>query len=101
MTQNKLGLTQAERTVFYQKGDSKLAGEIRRYDPDSGFMSLHDPFKNRVIEFIWDQSTSSWKGTGVISGYVANVTIADETPINKSNASDESDKAVSVSRFPS
>jgi len=101
MTQNKLGLTQAERTVFYQKGDSKLVGEIRRYDPESGFMSLHDPFKNRVIEFIWDQSTSSWKGTGVISGYVASVTIADETPINKSNASDESDKAVSVSRFPS
>jgi|TARA_R110000751_G_scaffold266361_1_gene365396 hypothetical protein len=101
MAQNKLGLTTTERTVFYQKGDSKLAGEIRQYDPVSGFMSLHDPFKNRVVEFIWDQSTSSWKGTGVISGYVANVTITDEAPIDKSNASDESDKAVSVSRFPS
>ena len=101
MTLNKLGLTQDERAVFYQKGDSKLIGEIRHYDPEAGFMSLHDPFKNRVIEFIWDQSTSSWKGTGVISGYVANVTIVDETPIDKSNASDEPDKAVSVSRFPS
>ena len=101
MTLNKLGLTTSERTVFYQKGDSKLAGEIRQYSPEIGFMALHDPFKNRVVEFLWDQSSSSWKGTGVISGYVANVTIADEAPINKSDASDEPDKAVSVSRFPS
>jgi hypothetical protein len=101
MTQNKLGLTTTERTVFYSKAGNKLAGEIRQYNPETGFMSLHDPFKNRVVEFVWDQSSSSWKGTGVISGYVADVTITDETPINKSDASDEPAKAVSVSRFPS
>ena len=101
MSQNKLGLSIEERTVFYSKAGNKLAGEIRHYDPTTGFLSLHDPFKNRVVEFLWDQSSSSWKGTGVISGYVANVTITDEAPINKSDASDEPDKAVSVSRFPS
>lgn len=101
MTLNKLGLTLAERTVFYQKGDSKLVGEIRQYSPDIGFLALHDPFKNRVIEFLYDQSTGSWKGTGVVSGYVASVTIDGEVLLNKDDASDEPDKAVSVSRFPS
>ena len=101
MTSNKLGLSVEERTVFYSKDGNKFAGEIRQYDPNTGFLSLHDPFINKVVEFYWDQSSSKWKGTGIMSGYVAEVSITDEGPINKSNASDEPAKATSVSRFPS
>ena len=99
MTQNKLGLTQEERTVFYKDADGKsLVGEIRYFDSVYGLLKLLDPMKNEVIEFIWDSGSSTWKGTGVQSGYTTEVTI--ETPITKKIDSNVPDKASTVSRFP-
>ena len=99
MANNKLGLTQEERTVFYKDADGKsLAGEIRYFDPVYGLLKLLDPFKNTVIEFRWDSGSSIWKGTGVQSGYTTEVTI--ETPITKQVDSNVPDKAITVSRFP-
>ena len=100
MVLNKLGLTEEERTVYYKDADGKsLVAEVRQFDPIYGFLKLFDPMKNTVIEFLWDSSSSKWKGTGVQSGYIAEVTI--ETPIKKQDASDASAKATTVSRFPS
>ena len=96
---NKLGLTLEERTVFYNTPDGKKVGEIRQFDPTLGILSLHDPMKNTQIEFLWDSSTSTWKGIGVQSGYTAEVSY--ETPITKQEDSNVPAKATSVSRFPS
>ena len=99
MAENKLGLTQEERTVFYKDADGKsLVGEIRYFDSVYGLLKLLDPMKNEVIEFIWDSGSSTWKGTGVQSGYTTEVTI--ETPITKKIDSNVPDKASTVSRFP-
>ena len=99
MANNKLGLTQEERTVFYKDADGKsLVGEIRYFDPVYGLLKLLDPFKNTVIEFRWDSGSSTWKGTGVQSGYTTEVTI--ETPITKQVDSNVPDKATTISRFP-
>ena len=99
MTLNKLGLTEEERTVFYKDADGKsLVAEIRHYDPYGGLLKMLDPFKNEVIEFFWDSDSSSWKGTGVQSGYTTEVSI--EVPLVKEVVSDVSDKATTVSRFP-
>ena len=41
MAENKLGLTQEERTVFYKDADGKsLVGEIRYFDPTYGILKL-------------------------------------------------------------
>tara|TARA_B100001113_G_C21043252_1_gene593330 strand:- start:414 stop:716 length:303 start_codon:yes stop_codon:yes gene_type:complete len=99
MTQNKLGLTQEERTVFYKNAEGQsLVGEIRHFDPVYGLMKLLDPMKNEVIEFLWDSSSSTWKGVGVQSGYTTSVTV--ETPITKQTDSNVPGKASTVSRFP-
>tara|TARA_B100000686_G_C15898500_1_gene529096 strand:- start:55 stop:357 length:303 start_codon:yes stop_codon:yes gene_type:complete len=99
MKDNSLGLTQEERTVFYKDADGKsLVGEIRYFDSVYGLLKLLDPMKNEVIEFIWDSGSSTWKGTGVQSGYTTEVTI--ETPITKKIDSNVPDKASTVSRFP-
>ena len=99
MKDNSLGLTQEERTAFYKNADGKtLVGEIRHFDPVYGLLKLLDPMKNEVIEFIWDSGSSTWKGTGVQSGYTTEVTI--ETPITKKIDSNVPDKASTVSRFP-
>ena len=98
MTLNKLGLTEEERTVFYSTGSGSMIGEIRHYDPVYGFLTLHDPMLNTQIDFIWDSGSSTWKGTGVQSGYTTEVSI--ETPITKKIDSNVPDKASTVSRFP-
>ena len=97
---NKLGLTLEERTTSYIDADGKsLAAEIRQFDPVYGFLKLLDPFKNEVIDFYWDADSSKWKGSGIQSGYVAEVSI--ESPLGKKTDSDVPDKATTVSRFPS
>ena len=99
MKDNSLGLTQEERTVFYKDADGKsLVGEIRYFDSVYGLLKLLDPMKNEVIEFIWDSGSSTWKGTGVQSGYTTEV--SNETPITKKIDSNVPDKASTVSRFP-
>ena len=99
MKDNSLGLTQEERTVFYKDADGKsLVGEIRYFDSVYGLLKLLDPMKNEVIEFIWDSGSSTWKATGVQSGYTTEVTI--EPPITKKIDSNVPDKASTVSRFP-
>ena len=95
---NKLGLTVEERTVVYSHGTGDKVGEIRQYDPVYGFLTLLDPMLNTQIDFIWDSGSSTWKGTGVQSGYTTEVTI--ETPITKKIDSNVPDKASTVSRFP-
>ena len=99
MTENKLGLTEEERTVFYKDADGKsLVAELRQYDPYGGVLKMLDPFKNEVIEFYWDTDSSKWKGTGIQSGYTTEVSI--ETPITKQTDSNVPSKATTVSRFP-
>ena len=98
---NKLGLTIEERVVSYTNtvGQS-FAAEIRQYDPTYGFLKLHDPMLNTQIDFIWDPVTSTWKGTGVQSGFTTDVTIEELTPLAKEDDADVPDKATTVSRFP-
>ena len=98
---NKLGLTNEERVVVYSHGTGNKVGEIRHYDPIYGLLTLHDPMLNTQIDFIWDSGTSTWKGTGVQSGYTTEVTIEELTPLVKQDDTDVPDKATTVSRFPS
>ena len=96
---NKLGLTEAERTVYYYDANNeKKFAEIRQYDPTYGLAKLHDPMLNTQIEFLWDAGTSTWKGTGVHSGYTTEVTIEELTPLAKQDDADVPDKATTVSR---
>ena len=98
---NKLGLTEAERTVYYYTADNeKRFAEIRQYDPTYGFAKIHDPMLNTQIDFIWDSGTSTWKGTGVQSGYTAEVTVEELAPLTKRDDTDVPDKVTTVSRFP-
>ena len=98
---NKLGLTVDERIVYYSTGTNNSIAEIRHYDPTYGFLTLHDPMLNTQIDFIWDPASSTWKGTGVQSGFTTEVTIEELTPLVKQDDTDVPDKAVTVSRFPS
>ena len=98
---NKLGLTEEERTVFYSHGTGNKVAEIRHYDPVYGFLTLHDPMLNTQIDFIWDSETSTWKGTGAQSGYTTEVTIEELTPLVKQDDTAVPDKATTISRFPS
>ena len=98
---NKLGLTVAERTVYYYTADNeKNIAEIRQYDPTYGFARLHDPMLNTQIDFIWDSGTSTWKGTGIHSGYTVDISIEELTPLTKVIDDDVPDTATTVSRFP-
>ena len=98
---NKLGLTVEERAISYSTGSADRIGELRQYDPIYGFLQLHDPMSNTQIDFIWDSGTSTWKGTGVQSGYTTEVTIEELTPLVKQDDTDVPDKATTISRFPS
>ena len=98
---NKLGLTTDERIVYYSTGIKNSVAEIRHYDPTYGFLILHDPMLNTQINFIWDPASSTWKGTGVQSGYTTEVTIEELTPLAKQDDTDVPDKATTISRFPS
>jgi len=97
---NKLGLTVDERIIPYSTGNTNRVGELRRYDPTYGILQLHDPMLNTQIDFIWDSGTSTWKGTGVQSGYTAEVTVEELAPLTKQDDTDVPDKATTVSRFP-
>ena len=98
---NKLGLTPNERIVSYSTGTKNNFAEIRRYDPTYGFLILHDPMLNTQIDFIWDSTSSTWKGIGIQSGYTTEITIEELTPLAKQDDSDVPDKATTISRFPS
>ena len=98
---NKLGLTDTERTVFYSHGTGNKVGEIRHYDPTYGLLTLHDPMLNTQIDFIWDSTSSTWKGIGIQSGYTTEITIEELAPLAKQDDSDVPDKATTISRFPS
>tara|TARA_B100000780_G_scaffold256572_1_gene205841 strand:- start:1712 stop:2011 length:300 start_codon:yes stop_codon:yes gene_type:complete len=96
---NKLGLTLEERTVFYYTAlNEKRVGEVRQYDPIAGLMILRDPMLNKQIEFLWNSSSSKWKGLGLEAGYVAEVSF--DTPITKQTDSAVPAKATSETRFP-
>ena len=98
---NKLGLTEAERTVYYTTADNeKKIAEIRQYDPTYGFARLHDPMLNTQIDFFWDSGTSAWKGTGIHSGYTVDISIEELAPLTKQIDDDVPDTATTVSRFP-
>ena len=97
---NKLGLTADERIVYYSTGDTNRVGELRRYDPIYGFLQLHDPMSNTQIDFIWDSGTSTWKGTGIHSGYTVDISIEELAPLTKVIDDDVPETATTVSRFP-
>ena len=104
---NKLGLTEEERTVFYNDTVSNKVAELRYYNPLDGLLKLYDPMVNTTIEFFWDSETSKWRGTGIQSGYTTEVSYESDTfiehqltPITKVDADDVPDKATTVSRFP-
>ena len=97
---NKLGLTPDERIVSYSTGIKNSFAEIRRYDPTYGFLTLHDPMLNTQIDFFWDSGSSTWKGTGINSGYTVDISIEELAPLAKQTDTDVPDKATTVSRFP-
>ena len=98
---NKLGLTEAERTVYYYTTDNvKNIAEIRQYDPTYGFAKIHDPMLNTQIDFFWDSGTSTWKGTGVHSGYTVDISIEELSPLTKQIDDDVPETATTESRFP-
>ena len=98
---NKLGLTEAERTVYYTTANNeKKIAEIRQYDPTYGFAKIHDPMLNTQIEFFWDSGTSTWKGTGLHAGYTVDISIEELAPLTKKIDDDVPDTATTVSRFP-
>ena len=98
---NKLGLTEAERTVYYYNAiNEKKIAEIRQYDPTYGFARLHDPMLNTQIDFFWDSETSTWKGTGIHSGYTVDISIEELAPLTKQIDDDVPETATTVSRFP-
>ena len=97
---NKLGLTVDERIVYYSTGTNNSIAEIRHYDPTYGFLTLHDPMLNTQIDFFWDSGSSTWKGTGINSGYTVDISIDELAPLAKQTDTDVPDKATTVSRFP-
>ena len=98
---NKLGLTEAERTVYYTTTDNeKKIAEIRQYDPTYGFARVHDPMLNTQIDFFWDSGTSTWKGTGIHSGYTVDISVEELAPLVKQTDTDVPAVAGTVSRFP-
>ena len=97
---NKLGLTPDERIVSYSTGIKNSFAEIRTYDPTYGFLQVHDPMLNTQIDFFWDSGTSTWKGTGIHSGYTVDISIDELAPLAKQTDTDVPDKATTVSRFP-
>ena len=97
---NKLGLTLDERVISYSIGNADRVGELRQYDPVYGFLTLHDPMLNTQIDFYWDSETSTWKGTGIHSGYTVDISIEELAPLTKVIDDDVPDTATTVSRFP-
>jgi hypothetical protein len=98
---NKLGLTEVERIVYYTAADNKThVAEIRQYDPTYGLAKIHDPMLNTEIDFFWDAGTSTWKGTGIHSGYTVDISIEELAPLTKQTADDVPETATTVSRFP-
>ena len=98
---NKLGLTQEERIVYYTTADNeKKIAEIRQCDPIYGLAKIHDPMLNTEIDFFWDAGTSTWKGTGIHSGYTVDISIEELTPLAKQIDEDVPETATTVSRFP-
>ena len=97
---NKLGLTDDERIVYYSTGISTSVAEIRHYDPIFGFLTLHDPMLNTQIDFFWDSGSSIWKGTGINSGYTVDISIEELAPLAKQTDTDVPETATTVSRFP-
>ena len=101
MTLNKLGLTEAERTVYYYDANNeKKFAEVRQYDPTYGLAKLHDPMLNTQIDFFWDSVTSTWKGTGIHSGYTVDISIEELAPLTKQIDDNVPETATTVSRFP-
>ena len=98
---NKLGLTEAERTVYYTNANGrKLVAEIRQYDPIYGLAKILDPMSNTQIDFFWDSVTSTWKGTGIHSGYTVDISIEELAPLTKQIDDNVPETATTVSRFP-
>jgi hypothetical protein len=97
---NKLGLTPNERIVSYSTGIKNSFAEIRNYDPTYGFLVLHDPMLNTQIDFFWDSGTSTWKGTGIHSGYTVDISVEELAPLVKQTDTDVPAVAGTVSRFP-
>ena len=97
---NKLGLTPDERIVSYSTGIKNSFAEIRTYDPTYGFLQVHDPMLNTQIDFFWDSGTSTWKGSGVHSGYTVDISVEELAPLVKQTDTDVPAVAGTVSRFP-
>ena len=98
---NKLGLTVDERIVYYTTANNKKnIAELRQYDPTYGFLQVYDPMVNTQIDFFWDSGTSTWKGSGVHSGYTVDISIEELAPLVKQIDDDVPETATTVSRFP-
>ena len=98
---NKLGLTVDERVVYYTTADNeKKIAEIRQCDPTYGLAKIYDPMLNTQIDFFWDSRTSTWKGTGIHSGYTVDISIEELAPLTKVIDDDVPETATTVSRFP-
>mgnify|MGYP001256157995 CR=1 FL=1 len=61
---NKLGVTDIERTVTYERDGVTTIAEVRQFDPIFGTVILLDPKNKEVIEFLYDRTLSKWKVPG-------------------------------------
>ena len=61
---NKLGVTELERTVTYNRDGVNTIAEVRHFDPIFGLVILLDPRRDEVIEFLYDRNSSTWKVPG-------------------------------------
>ena len=64
MVVNKLNLNADDRQCFYRRGYIDCIGEVRQFDPITGFILIYDYFREETIEMIYDHTTNKYRGTG-------------------------------------
>lgn len=61
---NKLGLSPEDRRVAYYRDGQRAVGEVRQFDPITGYLRVWDYFREEDIEFLYYDETQTYRGTG-------------------------------------